>query len=73
MRIRITIDEELYCRLKARTPANKLSAFIADAVRAKLRPSPGQLEAGYRAAAREGWRRRLEDEWAATEARAWPE
>jgi hypothetical protein len=71
--LNITLDEELYRRLKAQTPPKRMSAFIADALRAKLRPGPEELEAAYRAAAREPWRRRLEEEWAATETEAWPE
>lgn len=71
--LNITLDEELYQRLKAQTPPKKLSAFIAEAVRAKLRPGPAELERGYRAAAKEPWRRRLEQDWNATEAEAWPE
>ena len=70
--LNITMEENLYRQLKAQTPPKKMSAFIADAVRAKLRPSPSELEAGYRAAAKERWRRRLADDWSATEVEAWP-
>ena len=71
--LNITLDEELYRRLKAQTPAKKLSAFIAAALRAKLRPSPEELEAGYRAAAKDSWRRSLAEDWSATDVEAWPE
>jgi hypothetical protein len=71
--LNITLDEELYERLKAKAPAKKLSAFIAEALRAKLGPDEAELARAYRDAAKEPWRRTLEDEWAATETEAWPE
>ena len=67
------MDEDLYRQLKAQTPPKRMSAFISDAVRARLRPTHADLEAGYRAAAKETWRRRLGGEWSATEVEAWPE
>jgi hypothetical protein len=71
--LNITLDEELYKRLKAKAPAKKLSAFIADALRARLGPDEEELARGYRDAAKEPWRRALVDEWVATETEAWPE
>ncbi len=71
--LNITLDEDLVQRLRARTAPKKISAFIAEAVEAKLGPSKSDLEAGYRAAARETWRKRLADDWSTTEAEAWPE
>ncbi len=69
----ITLDEALYARLKNELPPKRISAFIEEAIRAKLRPSKETLAAGYKAAAREPWRRNLEEDWAATEVDEWPE
>ena len=71
--LNITLDEELYRRLKAKAPPKKMSAFIAQAVRAQLGPDAQELARAYREAAKEPWRRALSDEWAATESEAWPE
>lgn len=71
--LNITLDEALYRELKRRAPSKKMSAFIADAVRRKLGPNRLDLEAAYREAAREPWRKSLSDDWATTEAEAWPE
>lgn len=67
------LDEELYRRLKARAPAKKLSAFIADALRARLGPDAEELARAYREAAKEPWRRSLSEEWSVTDVEAWPE
>jgi hypothetical protein len=69
----ITIDEALYERLKRELPPKRISAFIEEAVRAKLRPGKKTLDAAYRAAARESWRRGLGRSWSATETEEWPE
>lgn len=69
----ITMDEALYARLKRELPPKRISAFIEEAVRAKLRPDRKALAAAYRAAAKEQWRVRLAREWSATEVDAWPE
>jgi hypothetical protein len=67
--LNITLDEELYERLKAQAPAKKLSAFIADALRAaRWGPDEAELARAYEEAANEPWRRALQDEWATTEA-----
>jgi hypothetical protein len=71
--LNITLDEELYLRLKAKAPAKKLSAFIASALRDRLGPDAKELEQAYRAAAKESWRLTLADEWSRTELEAWPE
>lgn len=71
--LNITLDESLYRRLKARAAPKRLSAFIADALKAKMGPARDELDAAYRAASCEPWRRRLADEWRATETEAWPE
>jgi hypothetical protein len=49
------------------------SAFIEEAVRAKLRPDPRSLDKAYKAASKERWRARLGREWSAIEVEAWPE
>lgn len=70
--LNITLDEELYARLKAKTPSKKLSAFIARALEAQLGPGADELTRGYREAAKEPWRRTLAEDWSATESEAWP-
>lgn len=73
VRLNITMDEEVYARLKKDVPAKKLSAFISSAVRAKLHPDAKSLDAAYRAARKERWRNQLEDDWKRTEGEGWPE
>lgn len=69
----ITMGESLYLRLKKELPPKRISAFIEDAVRAKLRPSRSDLEQAYKAASKEAWRRKLAADWAETEVAEWPE
>ena len=71
--LNITIDEALYQRLKRELPPKRISAFIEEAVRAKLRPSASDLERAYKAAAKEAWRTELSAEWSSTDVEAWPE
>jgi hypothetical protein len=71
--LNITLDEDLYRRLKSKAAPKKLSAFIADALKARMGPGRDELDEAYRRAAREPWRKRLADEWVATETEAWPE
>ena len=73
VRLNITMDEALYRRLKRELPAKRISAFIEDAVRRRMRPGRRELDAAYAAAREEGWRRELADDWAATEMSAWPQ
>jgi len=73
VRLNITMDERLYRRLKAELPPKRISAFINDAVRARLFPDRRELDAAYRAARRERWRSRLAEDWGATETEGWPE
>ena len=73
VRLNITMDEDVYRRLKRELPPKKISAFIEDAVRARLYPARSVLDAAYKAACREGWRARLSSEWAVTETDGWPE
>ncbi len=72
VRLNITMDEDLYNRLKKELPAKGISAFIEDAVRARLYPGKGELDAAYKAASAEKWRRRLSADWKATETEDWP-
>lgn len=67
------MDEEVYKRLKKEVPPKKLSTFINAAVRAKLYPDKSTLDAAYRAARKERWRKTLSDDWAVTETEGWPD
>jgi hypothetical protein len=73
VRLNITMDEDVYRRLKRELPPKKISAFIEDAVRARLYPDRTTLDAAYEAARKEGWRAKLSSEWAVTETERWPE
>jgi len=73
VRLNITMDEDLYRRLKKELPAKGISSFINKAVRARIRPDRRTLDAAYRAASRESWRRRMQREWRSTETEGWPE
>jgi hypothetical protein len=70
--LNITLDEDLFRRLKQKAPSRKMSAFIAEALRGRLGPLPADLEAAYREASREPWRKPLAEDWSATETEAWP-
>lgn len=72
VRLNITMDEDIYARLKQEVPPKKISAFISSAVRAKLRPDTKTLDAAYRAARKERWRKELEDDWKNREGEGWP-
>ncbi len=73
VRLNITMDEALYKRLKKELPARRISSFIEAAVRARIHPDRATLDAAYRAAAGEPWRRRLASDWSRTETEGWPE
>jgi hypothetical protein len=73
VRLNIILDEDLYRRIKRRLPPKRLSAFINEAVRARLSPDVKTLDAAYRAASRERWRQRLGRDWKSTEIEDWPE
>jgi hypothetical protein len=73
VRLNIVMDEDLYRRLKKELPPKGISSFINKAVRARIRPDRRTLDAAYRAASREGWRRRMRQEWRSTETEGWPE
>ena len=59
--------------MKGQLPPKRLSAFINEAVRARLSPDVKTLDAAYRAASRERWRRRLGREWESTKVEDWQE
>ncbi|HKY34370.1 MAG TPA: hypothetical protein VJN18_00410 [Polyangiaceae bacterium] len=71
--LNITMDRALYLRLKKELPPKRISAFIEEAVRARLRPSRSELEQAYKAAAAETWRQKLAADWSETEVDQWPE
>lgn len=73
VRLNITMDGDLYRRLKSELPPKRISAFIADAVRAKLRPDRKTLDAAYKAASRESWRTGLARDWKVTDGEGWPD
>ncbi len=73
VRLNITMDEDLYDRLKRRLPPKRISAFINEAVRDHLYPDAKTLDAAYKAASRESWRQGLAESWKSTEAEDWPE
>jgi hypothetical protein len=72
VRLNITIDEDLYRRLKKELPSKGISSFIEASVRARLFPDRSVLDAAYRAARKERWRAGVSSDWAATEAEGWP-
>lgn len=73
VRLNITMDETLYKRLKKELPPKGISAFINEAVRARLHPDRRTLDAAYKAARSERWRGELADDWNPTEAEGWPD
>ncbi len=62
-RLIITMDDDLYVRLKKQVPSQNLSAYITEAVRAKLQPDAKLLNAAYQAASKEKWRKSLNRDW----------
>jgi hypothetical protein len=72
VRLNITMDKDVYRRLKRELPPKKISAFIEDAVRARLYPDQTALDTAYEAARKERWRSELSSEWAVTETESWP-
>jgi hypothetical protein len=72
VRLNITMAEDLYRRLKKELPAKGISRFINEAVRARLHPDRRTLDAAYRAARREAWRKEVAGDWTATETEGWP-
>jgi hypothetical protein len=72
VRLNITMDEDVYSRLKKAVPPKKLSAFISGAVRAKLHPDAKALNAAYQAASKERWRTNLDQDWKHVDDEGWP-
>ena len=72
VRLNITMDEDLYKRLKKELPAKRISSFINQAVRARLYPDKRALDAAYKAASREPWRSALTEDWEAADLEDWP-
>jgi len=72
VRLNITIDEDVYARLKKEVPPKKISAFISAAVRARLDPDRKALDAAYQSARKERWRKGLNDDWRHTDVEGWP-
>ena len=72
MRLNITMDEKLYRRLKRELPPKGISAFIEVAVRERLFPERRLLDAAYRKASAEAWRKGLEQDWSAVDTEGWP-
>jgi hypothetical protein len=72
VRLNITIDEDLYRRLKKELPPKGISSFIEASVRARLFPGRPTLDAAYKAARKERWRQALAADWAITEREHWP-
>jgi len=72
VRLNITMDDDVYARLKKEVPPKKLSAFITGAVRARLHPDDKALNTAYRAASKEHWRAGLSEDWKHTEGEKWP-
>ena len=63
VRLNITMDDDVYARLKKKVPTQDLSVFITEAVRAKLQPDAKSLNAAYQAASKEKWRKSLNRDW----------
>ena len=72
VRLNITMDTDLYQRLKRELPAKRISRFINEAVRAHLHPDHATLDAAYKAARKEAWRHELDEDWEVTETEGWP-
>ena len=72
VRLNITMDDDVYARLKKEVPLKKLSAFISGAVRAKLHPDVRALNVAYKAASKERWRSGLAEDWKHVDAEGWP-
>jgi len=73
VRLNVTMDRQVYLRLKKALPPKRISAFINEAVRARLFPDRRTLDAAYKAARREKWRRGVGADWKVTETEDWPE
>jgi predicted CopG family antitoxin len=72
VRLNITMDDDVYARLKKEVPSKKLSAFITGAVRAKLYLDAKALDVAYQAASKEQWRKSLDENWKHIDAEGCP-
>ena len=72
VRVNVILETEVYRQLKKQVPAKKLSAFLNEAAKARLSPNRAALDAAYKAASRERWRRQLAEDWKVTEGEGWP-
>ncbi len=73
VRLNIIMDEKVYRLLKKQVPAKKVSAFINEAVKNKLRPDRSTMDAAYKAARLEAWKNSLSEDWTVVETEGWPE
>jgi hypothetical protein len=73
VRLNIIMEEAVYVRLKQQVPPKRMSAFINEAVRTKLRPDAKALDAAYKAARMEAWRSALSEDWVVADMEGWPE
>jgi hypothetical protein len=62
VRLTIALDADVYRRLK-KMPRAAITAFINKAIRARIHPDGRTLDAAYKAASKEAWRRTLAREW----------
>ena len=72
VRLNITIEEDVYARLKKEVPPKRISAFISAAVRARLDPDRKTLDAAYQSARKERWRKTFDEDWRDTDVEGWP-
>jgi hypothetical protein len=72
VRLNITMDDDLYRRLKRDVPPKGISAFISQAVRARIYPDRKALDEAYRAASKESWRGQVARDWEQTDTEGWP-
>jgi len=73
VRLNITMDKDLYRRLKRGLPPKGISAFISQAVRARIYPDRNALDRAYETASTEAWRRQVAGDWDGTDTDGWPE
>jgi hypothetical protein len=66
------MDDDVYARLKKQVPPKKLSAFISGAVRERLHPHSRTLDAAYKAASKERWRKGFDKDWKYIDDEGWP-
>jgi hypothetical protein len=73
VRLSITMEDELYERLKAELPPKKINAFVTQAVRARLRPDKRTRAPPDKAASKQRVHAEVSEDWRATEVEGWPE